>query len=100
MVARAAMMSLRLPGQAVPSWMMRRLARPRGWRHQAHLTVLGAGWVSPTTANIRATAPWDRLGGVDGNVSNIAIASLPAPGTDAEPVLLTSHVTISPEQKA
>ena len=31
-----------------------------GWRYQAHLTILGPGWV----------------GGVDGNVSNIAVASI------------------------
>src|SRR5215467_5060687 len=69
-----------------------------GWRYQAHLMILGMGWVGPATAATRAIAPRDRLAGVDGNVSNIAIASIPTPDTGAQPVLLTSHVTVTDDQ--
>jgi hypothetical protein len=65
---------------------------PGGWRHQAHLTVLRAGWVAPTTATMRANAPTGRVGGVDGNVSNLAVASLPADGAD---VLLTTRIAMT-----
>jgi hypothetical protein len=71
---------------------------PGGWRYQAHLTILGAGWVGPTTAQMRALAPAARIGGVDGNVSNIAVASIDAHGD--QPVLRTSHVSATPTQRA
>lgn len=71
---------------------------PGGWRYQAHLTILRSGWVGPATAASRATAPADRLGGVDGNVSNLAIASIPAPGAGGE--LLTTHIRITGEHRA
>ena len=71
---------------------------PGGWRYYAHLTVLGPGYASPATRQIRASVPAERLAGVDGNVSNIAVASLPAPGTSGP--VLTSRVTITPDQKA
>ncbi|MGH9059322.1 MAG: transposase, partial [Acidimicrobiales bacterium] len=70
---------------------------PGGWRHQAHLTILGTGWAGPTTAEMRALAPAGRIGGVDGNVSHIAIASIDAHGD--EPVLGTSHVTVTDTQR-
>jgi hypothetical protein len=70
---------------------------PGGWRYQAHLTILGAGWVGPTTAQVRALAPAARIGGVDGNVSNIAIASIER--DSVQPSLLTSHVTATDTQR-
>ncbi len=70
---------------------------PGGWRYQAHLTILGTGWVGPTTAQLRALAPTDRIGGVDGNVSNIAVASIER--DIAQPSLLTSHVTATDTQR-
>ncbi|WP_157095473.1 zinc ribbon domain-containing protein [Hoyosella altamirensis] len=72
---------------------------PGGWRYQAHLVILGHGWTSPAVAAARAAAPLDRCAGVDGNVSNIAIASFPNPG-DYSGVVLTSRVTITGEQRA
>lgn len=69
-----------------------------GWRYQAHLTILGTGWAGPATAANRAAAPANRLGGVDGNVSNLAVASLPAPGVEGQ--LLTTHIRITGEQRA
>jgi hypothetical protein len=71
---------------------------PGGWRYQAHLTILGTGWASPATAASRAAAPAGRLGGVDGNVSSLAVASLPVPG--AEGNLLTTHIRITGAQRA
>jgi hypothetical protein len=68
-----------------------------GWRYQAHLTILGLGWVGPATARMRALAPADRVGGVDGNVSNIAVASIERDST--EPTLLTSHITATNAQR-
>jgi hypothetical protein len=70
---------------------------PGGWRYQAHLTILGTGWVGPTTAAMRALAPAGRIGGVDGNVSNIAVASIDARG--GEPTLLTTHVSATVTQR-
>ena len=72
---------------------------PGGWRYYAHLTILGPGYASPATQAIRQNAPAGRLAGVDGNVSNLAIASLPAPGVPGEPVLLLSHLTATPAQQ-
>jgi len=68
-----------------------------GWRYQAHLTILGPGWVGPTTAGLRQSAPTGRIGGVDGNVSNIAVASIDTHGERL--AVLTSHVTATPDQQ-
>jgi hypothetical protein len=70
---------------------------PGGWRYQAHLMILGTGWVGPTTAQLSTLAPTDRIGGVDGNVSNIAVACIER--DIAQPSLLTSHVTATDTQR-
>ena len=70
---------------------------PGGWRYYAHLTILGPGYTCPATRQARANAPTGRLAGVDGNVSNLAIASVPEPGTPG--IALTSRLAITPEQK-
>jgi len=70
---------------------------PGGWRYQAHLTILGPGWVGPATAQQRKCAPIGRIGGVDGNVSNIAVASIERDTT--VPTVLTSHLTATPDQQ-
>jgi hypothetical protein len=70
---------------------------PGGWRYQAHLAILGTGWVGPATAATRALAPVGRIGGVDGNVSNIAVASIER--DTAQPSLLTSHVIATATQR-
>ncbi|WP_433461616.1 hypothetical protein [Spirillospora sp. CA-128828] len=51
---------------------------PGGWAYEAHLMVLKPAFVPVSTAARRAAAPADRRGGVDGNVSNLAVVSLPA----------------------
>ncbi|WP_241266201.1 transposase [Streptomyces boncukensis] len=57
----------------------RKASAPGGWVHEAHLTVLGPGYSSPAVRAMRdRAAQLDRIGGVDGNVSNLSIASFPA----------------------
>ena len=70
---------------------------PGGWRYQAHVTILGPGWIGPTTAGLRAGAPTGRIGGVDGNVSNIAVVSIER--DTPQPTVLTSHVTATTAQR-
>ncbi|MGW1044629.1 zinc ribbon domain-containing protein [Streptomyces sp. NPDC002547] len=49
-----------------------------GWAYEAHLLVLTAGYTSPATRSRRnAAAELDRVGGIDGNVSNLSVVSLP-----------------------
>ncbi|MCW3814212.1 transposase [Micromonospora sp. DR5-3] len=70
-----------------------------GWRYYAHLMILGSGWTSPAVAANRKGAPRDRVAGVDGNVSNLAVVSMPAsPSTDGG--LASDHVAVTPEQRA
>ena len=50
-----------------------------GWAYEAHLMVLGPGYQSPQTRVRReAAAATERIGGVDGNVSRLAVVSMPA----------------------
>ncbi|TDC86841.1 transposase [Actinomadura sp. 7K507] len=53
-------------------------AEPGGWVYEAHLMVLAPAYIAPSTAGRRAQAPTGRRGGVDGNVSNLAVVSAPA----------------------
>jgi hypothetical protein len=51
---------------------------PGGWAYEAHLIVLTGGYASPTTkARRAAAAALERVGGIDGNVSNLSIVSFP-----------------------
>jgi hypothetical protein len=50
---------------------------PGGWRYYAHLLVHQGGYQSPLTRARRAEIPAGRRGGVDANVSNLALASYP-----------------------
>ncbi|MGW7304705.1 zinc ribbon domain-containing protein [Streptomyces sp. NPDC054835] len=55
-----------------------------GWVYEAHLMVLGPGYASPAVQEMRRQATaLDRVGGVDGNVSNLSIVSFP---TSLDPV--------------
>jgi hypothetical protein len=54
---------------------------PGGWAYEAHLMVLAPGYASPATRERRAQAAGlERVGGVDGNVSNLSVVSFPATG--------------------
>ncbi|MEV6929092.1 hypothetical protein AB0M46_32005 [Dactylosporangium sp. NPDC051485] len=49
-----------------------------GWRYEAHLMVLGPGYTSPAVTQRRqAAALLERRGGVDVNVSNLTVVSVP-----------------------
>jgi hypothetical protein len=51
---------------------------PGGWAYEAHLMVLISGYASPVTKARRAAAAnLDRVGGIDGNVSNLCVVSFP-----------------------
>jgi hypothetical protein len=64
---------------------------PGGWAYEAHLMVLAGGYVSPSTRPRRKTAAkLERVGGIDGNVSNLSVVSFPATfDPDHGPVLAT-----------
>ncbi|TDC94324.1 transposase [Actinomadura sp. 7K507] len=53
-------------------------AEPGGWRYEAHLMVLRPAYVPASTVVRRVQVPTGRRGGVDGNVSNLAVVSAPA----------------------
>ncbi|MEU5023097.1 transposase [Streptomyces milbemycinicus] len=56
-------------------------AAPGGWAYEAHLMVLAPGYTSPASRARRIqAAALDRTGGVDGNVSSLAVLSFPATG--------------------
>ena len=51
---------------------------PGGWAYEAHLMVLAGGYASPATkARRQAAAARERVGGIDGNVSNLSVVSFP-----------------------
>ncbi|MDT0468419.1 zinc ribbon domain-containing protein [Streptomyces gibsoniae] len=51
---------------------------PGGWAYEAHLMVLTGGYASPATkARRAAAAALERVGGIDGNISNLSIVSFP-----------------------
>ncbi len=72
---------------------------PGGWRYYAHLMILGPGYVSESTRQRRAAVPVSRTAGLDGNVSKLAVVSMPArmgQGGDAA----LDYVTVTPAQRA
>lgn len=79
----------------------RDVSAPGGWRYEAHLSVLADEYVSPATT-IRRTqaAALDRVGGVDGNVSNLAVVSLPATGDRVHGEILSSRITLTGDEQA
>ncbi|WP_176611327.1 transposase [Actinomadura sp. WMMB 499] len=60
-------------------------SEPGGWVYEAHLMVLKAAYIPASTAARRAAAPSARRGGVDGNVSNLAVVSVPADSPTGTP---------------
>src|SRR5262245_5249864 len=78
---------------------------PGGWAYQAHLMVLGPGYRSPATrARREAAARLERVGGVDGNVSNLAVVSFPSSGSpadlDGSGEVASTRVTLSDQERA
>jgi len=59
---------------------------PGGWAYEAHLMILGDGYCSPATrARRQGAADLQRVGGVDGNMSNLAVVSFPGSYSPADP---------------
>ncbi|MWA06004.1 transposase [Actinomadura sp. LD22] len=79
-------------------------AEPGGWAYEAHLMVLAPAYVPASTAARRAAAPSMRRGGVDGNVSNLAVVSVPAEPDAAaasrEAAVVSSKVSMSQDERA
>lgn len=72
---------------------------PGGWRYYAHLMILGPGYTSVDTRERRAAVPVSRVAGVDGNVSNLAVVSMPSDSADTVG-LHTTYATVTSEQRA
>jgi hypothetical protein len=69
---------------------------PRGWAYEAHLMVLTGGYASPgTRARWAAATKLARVGGIDGNVSNLSVASLPDTFDPADGQLASSWVELT-----
>ena len=63
--------------------------------------VLGEGYHSLATgARRQAAAGLERVGGVDGNVSNLAVVSFPSSCSPADGEVASTRVTLSDEEKA
>ncbi len=74
---------------------------PGGWAYQAHLTILGPGYRSPATlARRQAAADLERVGGVDGNVSNLAVVSFPSSYSPEDGQVASTRVTLSEGEQA
>ncbi|MFH8620969.1 transposase [Streptomyces vietnamensis] len=79
----------------------RKASAPGGWVYEAHLMVLGPGYTAPAVHRMREqAAALDRIGGVDGNVSNLSVVSFPAGlgAADGEPQ--STEITLSPQEQA
>ncbi|MBW5483389.1 transposase [Streptomyces bambusae] len=76
----------------------RKASAPGGWVYEAHLMVLGPGYSSPAVREMRDRAAWlDRIGGVDGNVSNLSVVSFPAQLDGGTPV--STEITLTDAEK-
>jgi hypothetical protein len=78
-----------------------RASAPNGWVYEAHLMVLGPGYTSPSVKVMRErSAALDRIGGVDGNVSNLSVVSLPASLNPDDGKPESTEVTITEHERA
>ncbi|KAK1177733.1 zinc ribbon domain-containing protein [Streptomyces sp. NBS 14/10] len=79
----------------------RKASAPGGWVYEAHLMVLGPGYASPTVRRMREqAAALGRIGGVDGNVSNLSIVSLPTSLDPTDGAPASSEITLTEVEKA
>ncbi|MFF5502239.1 transposase [Streptomyces roseolus] len=77
----------------------RKASAPGGWVYEAHLMVLGPGYSSPAVRRLRhQAARLDRIGGVDGNVSNLSVVSFPARPDGGKPV--STEITLTDVERA
>jgi hypothetical protein len=74
---------------------------PGGWTYEAHLLILDAGYASPATRQRRQhAAELDRIGGVDGTVSNLSVVSFPASLDPADGQVVASRVVPTGAERA
>ncbi|MFE2581949.1 hypothetical protein [Streptomyces sp. NPDC059378] len=74
---------------------------PGGWAYEAHLMVLAGGYASPATlARRKAAAELGRVGGIDGNVSNLSVVSFPDTFDPADGDVRVSRVELTDTQLA
>ncbi|WP_274563967.1 transposase [Streptomyces spiramyceticus] len=79
----------------------RKASAPGGWVYEAHLMILGPGYTAPAVRQMRQqAAALNRIGGVDGNVSNVSVVSLPAGLNPADGVPASTEITLSPQEQA
>jgi hypothetical protein len=79
----------------------RKASAPGGWAYEAHVMILGPGYASPAVRKMRQqAAQLDRIGGVDGNVSNLSVVSFPASLAPAEGAPASSEIVLTDEEKA
>ncbi|MFI9581083.1 transposase [Streptomyces sp. NPDC052236] len=75
-------------------------AAPGGWAYEAHLMVLGPGYASTATGTRRRqAAALERVGGVDGNVSNLAVVSLPATLDPDDGDVRSDRITLTQQEQ-
>ncbi|MGW9030277.1 transposase [Streptomyces sp. NPDC055722] len=74
---------------------------PGGWAYEAHLMVLTGGYASPETRDRRKKAAGlGRVGGIDGNVSNLSVVSFPDTFDPADGGIQTSRVELTAAETA
>ncbi|MCJ0874885.1 transposase [Streptomyces sp. AP-93] len=79
----------------------RKAATPGGWVYEAHLMILGPGYTAPAVRAMREqAAALGRIGGVDGNVSNVSVASFPASLDPADGAPASTEITLTPGERA
>ncbi|MEU1227085.1 transposase [Streptomyces sp. NPDC005828] len=79
----------------------RKASAPGGWAYEAHLMVLGPGYASPAVRQMRRrAAELDRIGGVDGNVSNLSVVSFPASLDPADGAPASSEIVLTDGERA
>ncbi|WP_240667536.1 transposase [Streptomyces luteoverticillatus] len=78
----------------------RKASAPGGWAYEAHLTVLGPGYTSPAVRQVRQqAAELDRIGGVDGNVSNLSVVSFPASLEASAGAAKSSEIVLTDDER-
>ncbi|MGI5144692.1 MULTISPECIES: zinc ribbon domain-containing protein [unclassified Streptomyces] len=74
---------------------------PGGWAYEAHLMALCGGYASPATkARRAAAADLERVGGVDGNVSNVSVVSFPATFDPAHGAIEATRIELCDDECA
>ncbi|MEU1594918.1 transposase, partial [Streptomyces sp. NPDC005708] len=74
---------------------------PGGWAYEAHLMVLTGGYASPATRTRRAAAAdLGRVGGIDGNVSNLSVVSFADTFDPADGQVHSTRVELTDAERA